>query len=41
MTWLRWRIFKLLSWIGWRVGPEPHRSRLHQSMTYDKEMWRR
>jgi len=25
---LRWQLFKALSWIGWKVCPEPHRTRL-------------
>lgn len=29
---LRWKVFKALSWIGWKVCPEPHRTRL-QSMS--------
>ncbi|RRY22071.1 hypothetical protein EGJ57_04700 [Brucella anthropi] len=27
---LRWQLFKALSWIGWKVCPEPHRTRLQQ-----------
>ncbi len=29
---IRWRLFKLLSRIGWRICPEPHRSMLEASM---------
>lgn len=29
---LLWQIFKFLSWVGWKVCPEPHRTRL-QSMS--------
>lgn len=39
VTALRWRLFKLLSWISWRICPDPHRSRLYHSMSFDKDMW--
>ncbi len=25
---IRWQLFKALSWIGWKVCPEPHRTLL-------------
>ncbi len=25
---LRWQLFKVLSWVGWKICPEPHRTRL-------------
>lgn len=28
MTELRWKLFKILSAIGWAICPEPHKSRL-------------
>jgi hypothetical protein len=31
-TFIRWHIFKILSEIGWRICPKPHRSRLQQVM---------
>lgn len=40
MTTLRWKLFKLLSAIGWRICPEPHRARIYGSMTFDKDMWK-
>ncbi len=32
MNWLRWHTFRFLSWIGWKICPEPHRSRLQAAM---------
>lgn len=28
MTAMRWWLFKAISWIAWKVCPEPHRSRI-------------
>lgn len=36
---LRWRAFVALSWVGWRICPEPHRSILRGSMQFDKAKW--
>ncbi len=30
MIWLRWQAFRFLSWVGWAICPEPHRSRLQR-----------
>lgn len=35
----RWRLFRLLSAVAWRICPEPHKSALQASMTIDKVMW--
>lgn len=32
MSWLRWTTFKFLSWVGWKICPEPHRSNLQAVM---------
>lgn len=32
MSWLRWQTFRVLSFIGWKICPEPHRSRLQAVM---------
>jgi hypothetical protein len=32
MTTLRWQLFKILSYIGWRICPEPHRSNMQAMM---------
>lgn len=37
---IRWRIFKAICHIGWRICPEPQRSDLYGSMTYDFRIWR-
>gem|GEM_PF-2727540 len=30
ITEIRWQIFKALSWVGWKICPEPHRTRLQR-----------
>lgn len=32
MNKLRWNLFKIISYIGWKVCPEPQRSRLQHLM---------
>lgn len=42
MTSFRWWLFKRLSAIGWRICPEPHRSRLQSVMPtweHARTMW--
>lgn len=34
MSEFRWWLFKKISRIGWAVCPEPHRSRLYQSLHF-------
>lgn len=36
----RWWLFKKISRVGWAVCPEPHRSKLYQSMSFDNAMWK-
>lgn len=36
----RWWLFQKISHLGWMVCPEPHRSRLYGSMSFDRTMWR-
>lgn len=33
MNAIRWRLFGLISWIGWAVCPEPQRSDLRRRMS--------
>ncbi len=35
MHWLRWKMFKALSYVGWAICPEPERSDLRRRMTID------
>lgn len=39
MAEFRWWLFKIISRVGWWVCPEPRRSLLHNSMSFDRYMW--
>jgi hypothetical protein len=41
ITAARWHIFRALCHIGWHICPEPRRSELLGSMSYDETLWRR
>lgn len=34
---IRWQLFKAMSWVGWKVCPEQHRTRLQKGMPTWKE----
>lgn len=38
MNAFRWWLFKQLSWIGWAICPEPHRTNLHAVMPTWKDV---
>lgn len=38
MTTLRWRLFKIISAIGWWVCPEPHKSNLQSQLPQWKDI---
>ena len=39
MNAFRWWLFRRLSELGWWICPEPHKSVLQASMSFDKTMW--
>lgn len=39
MNALRWWLFKKACPLVWRLCPEPHRTDLFSSMSFDKDIW--
>ena len=36
---IRWKLFKIISSLGWKICPEPQRSSLQSSIEFDKDLW--